>query len=77
MPKEGFDSITIRESTYDEFLARYIRDAEKLRLAGINSLSGFITAMLHALLSDKETYNTVIENMAKKTQETLLELRKK
>lgn len=46
MPKAGFKSVTMSDTVYEKFHAKYTAKKEELAMRGITSFSGFITCEL-------------------------------
>ena len=45
MPKKGFKSITVNDSTYDQIHDVYVQHKDALMANGISSFTGFCTMM--------------------------------
>ena len=56
MPKEGFKSITVSETVYDQFQDVYQKNKEELRTRGVNSFSGYVTYMLEEMMQKDKTF---------------------
>ena len=55
MPKPGFHAITLADSIYNIVCEKFAEQQADLAKRGINSISGYITMLLHTGLSaDKE-----------------------
>ena len=52
MPKPGYKTITISEKVYNKFL----EFSKKNQVAGVNSLSGYITYLLEAKMAKDKTF---------------------
>ena len=42
MPKVGYKSITIKESTYDRMFEDYTEQKDELKLKGVNTFSAYV-----------------------------------
>lgn len=54
MPKKGWKSITVKESTYNRFYAFYQNHRPELRDKGIFDYSGFITYIMMSRIKERE-----------------------
>ena len=46
MPKEGWKSITVRDSIYDHYYSKYQKHQAELELEGITAFAGYISLLL-------------------------------
>ncbi len=54
MPRAGFKSVTIKESTYRELEKTYRREKEMLAQEGVGSLTAFVTRIVANHLRERE-----------------------
>lgn len=54
MPGEGFKSITVSETVYDNFHAKYEKVKEEIKMRGIFSFSAFVTFKLNEILTKEK-----------------------
>jgi len=50
MPGEGFKSITVSDSVYDNFFKLWQKQKDEMNMKGVTSFSGFVTHKLSILL---------------------------
>lgn len=55
MPGEGFKSITLSDTVYDNFYAHYEKNKEEVKMQGVFSFAGFITLKLNEILTKEST----------------------
>ena len=56
MPKTGFKTITLSESTYNEFYGAYKKNKKELSSKGVKSFAGYVTYMLEERMQRDKTF---------------------
>jgi len=54
MPKEGFKSVTLPKSVYNNFFSVYDKQKDLLKMDGVFSFAGFITFKINQILKKEE-----------------------
>ena len=63
MPKNGYQSITVKETVYSNFFQKYDAIKDDLRILGITSFAGFISFLLNKIINDPKAWNAIVETM--------------
>lgn len=50
MPKNGFRSITVSGTVYENFFKLWVKQKNKMNMQGVTSFSGFVTHELSIIL---------------------------
>ena len=74
MPKNGFNSITVRQDVYHHFKDYYVENKESLQYIGVNSFAGFVTWIFQMVLTDDYIHDRLKGKIKNRAQSVLLNL---